>query len=97
MSSEKSFLQEDLSSETLQKQFMITKSETNTSHVQEYGDMSIGEMTVAEFQGTQMANPVPPKPKDPCVRFIYYLSLTKKEYNMGEKKSCYTSSQDCNL
>jgi legumain len=64
--------QENLNSETLQKQFMITKSETNTSHVQEFGDMSIGDMTVAEFQGMQAAKgdkfrKAPPRPKDPCV------------------------------
>ncbi|KAH3845222.1 hypothetical protein DPMN_087497 [Dreissena polymorpha] len=45
---------EDLTTETLQKQFLITKKETNSSHVMEYGDLTIGQMTVAEFQGTQM-------------------------------------------
>jgi len=33
------FVQENLNLETLQKQFQIVKSETNTSHVMEYGDM----------------------------------------------------------
>ncbi|XP_052766084.1 legumain-like [Mya arenaria] len=46
---------EDLTQETLQKQFSITKEETNSSHVQEFGDLSIGQMTVAEFQGLQTA------------------------------------------
>jgi len=32
-------MQENLNIETLQKQFKIVKSETNTSHVMEYGDM----------------------------------------------------------
>jgi len=32
-------MQENLNLETLQKQFQIVKQETNTSHVQEYGDM----------------------------------------------------------
>lgn len=31
-------LQEDLSKETLLKQFRIVKSETNTSHVQQFGN-----------------------------------------------------------
>jgi len=31
-------MQENLNLETLKKQFQIVKSETNTSHVQEYGD-----------------------------------------------------------
>ena len=31
-------MQEDLNTETLHKQFLITQKETNTSHVMEYGD-----------------------------------------------------------
>ncbi|ELT99476.1 hypothetical protein CAPTEDRAFT_108468 [Capitella teleta] len=42
---------EDLSSETLQQQFRIVKKETNTSHVQEFGDMNIAKEPVANFQG----------------------------------------------
>uniref|UniRef100_T1JFN1 legumain n=1 Tax=Strigamia maritima TaxID=126957 RepID=T1JFN1_STRMM len=42
---------ETLTKETLNKQFKIVKEETNTSHVQEYGDLSIGNMKVSEFQG----------------------------------------------
>ncbi|XP_076455271.1 legumain-like [Babylonia areolata] len=47
---------EDLETETLQKQFQITRSETNTSQVKEYGDLSISKMTVAEFQGDEKAD-----------------------------------------
>ncbi|KAL3875923.1 hypothetical protein ACJMK2_033827 [Sinanodonta woodiana] len=47
---------EDLNTETLEKQFKITKAETNTSHVMEYGDLTIGGMTVAEFQGNQQSS-----------------------------------------
>ncbi|XP_076306309.1 legumain-like [Tachypleus tridentatus] len=43
--------QEQLAKETLQEQFSIVKTETNTSHVQEYGDLTIGKMHVGEFQG----------------------------------------------
>jgi len=32
-------MQENLNLETLQKQYQIVKSETDTSHVMEYGDM----------------------------------------------------------
>jgi len=32
-------MQENLNLETLQNQFRIVRSETNTSHVMEYGDM----------------------------------------------------------
>ncbi|XP_005101870.1 legumain [Aplysia californica] len=42
---------ENLKSETLQSQFKIVKSETNTSHVMEYGDLSLGKLKVADFQG----------------------------------------------
>jgi len=42
---------EDLAKETLFKQFSIVRKETTTSHVQEYGDLTIGKMKVAAFQG----------------------------------------------
>lgn len=47
---------ENLNVETLNKQFKIVKQETNTSHVQEYGDLSIGKLKVAEFQGEAACN-----------------------------------------
>jgi len=43
---------EDLNEETLYKQFKIVKKETNTSHVQEFGDLSISREDVGEFQGS---------------------------------------------
>ncbi|KAI9561023.1 hypothetical protein GHT06_011979 [Daphnia sinensis] len=46
---------EDLTKETLFRQFSIVRKETNTSHVQEYGDLSIGKMKVGEFQGKAKA------------------------------------------
>jgi len=42
---------ENLKQETLFKQFSIVRKETTTSHVQEYGDLEIGKLKVAEFQG----------------------------------------------
>lgn len=42
---------EDLNKESLFRQYAIVRKETNTSHVQEYGDLTIGKMKVAEFQG----------------------------------------------
>ncbi|ESO96473.1 hypothetical protein LOTGIDRAFT_115714 [Lottia gigantea] len=45
----------NLNTETLSKQFDITKKETNTSHVMEFGDLKIGQLTVGEFQGKSMA------------------------------------------
>lgn len=57
---------EDLTKETLVKQFKIVKTETNTSHVQQYGNKTLGHMKVIQFQGNpktyrppaaQMTNP----------------------------------------
>ncbi|CAM1319586.1 LGMN (predicted), partial [Pycnogonum litorale] len=42
---------EDIEQETLQQQYNIVKSETNTSHVQVFGDPKVGSMKVGEFQG----------------------------------------------
>ncbi|CAL1542423.1 unnamed protein product [Lymnaea stagnalis] len=47
---------EDLSAETLQSQFKIVKKETNTSHVMEYGDLSMGKLKVGDFQGNLTSN-----------------------------------------
>uniref|UniRef100_A0A6M2CGW5 legumain n=1 Tax=Rhipicephalus microplus TaxID=6941 RepID=A0A6M2CGW5_RHIMP len=49
---------EDLHKETLIEQFNIVKEETNTSHVMEYVDLSIGKLSVSEFQGEKKAKPV---------------------------------------
>lgn len=49
---------EDLRKETLIDQFDIVRRETSTSHVEEYGDLHIGAMTVSQFQGRKMAEPV---------------------------------------
>lgn len=49
---------EDLHKETLLKQFKIVRSETNTSHVMEFGDITIGGMKVSEFQGRKPAAPI---------------------------------------
>ncbi|XP_017272390.1 legumain [Kryptolebias marmoratus] len=42
---------EDLTKETLQKQFKIVKTETNTSHVQQFGNKTMGRMKLIQFQG----------------------------------------------
>ncbi|XP_068194693.1 legumain [Antennarius striatus] len=51
---------EDLSKETLLKQFKIVKSHTNTSHVQQYGNKTVSHMKVKEFQGNPKFGPPPP-------------------------------------
>eukprot|EP00918_Siedleckia_nematoides_P027671 GHVU01059615.1.p1 GENE.GHVU01059615.1~~GHVU01059615.1.p1 ORF type:complete len:458 (+),score=80.21 GHVU01059615.1:260-1633(+) len=42
---------EDLKTETLRKQFQIVKQETNTSHVQQFGDFNMADEPVDDFQG----------------------------------------------
>ncbi|GFV89469.1 legumain [Trichonephila clavipes] len=50
--------QEVLTTETLQKQFKIVKKETTESHVHEFGDTSIAQLHVSEFQGRKDSKPV---------------------------------------
>lgn len=44
---------EDLTKETLHKQYQLVKSHTNTSHVMQYGNKSISTMKVMQFQGVK--------------------------------------------
>ncbi|XP_051946441.1 legumain-like isoform X2 [Xyrauchen texanus] len=46
---------EDLSKETLAKQFKIVKAKTNTSHVMQYGNKTLSHMKVIAFQGNSKA------------------------------------------
>jgi len=57
---------ENIQTETLQKQFLIVRNETNTSHVQEFGDLSMGQEPVARYQSNG--------------RMLYKLN-TGKKYN----------------
>uniref|UniRef100_T1JMC8 legumain n=1 Tax=Strigamia maritima TaxID=126957 RepID=T1JMC8_STRMM len=47
---------EILTKETLKKQFEIVKKQTNASHVQEYGDLTIANMKISEFQGEKQSS-----------------------------------------
>lgn len=49
--------------ETIQAQYKVVKEETNTSHVQEFGDMQISKMFLAEFFGKKKAESFVPPPK----------------------------------
>ncbi|XP_022620417.1 legumain [Seriola dumerili] len=53
---------EDLTKETLLKQFKIVKTHTNTSHVQQYGNKTMAHMKVITFQGNNKANSPPTPP-----------------------------------
>ena len=59
----------NIEKETLEQQYRVVKRETNTSTVCEFGDLSMGKMTVGTFQGTKptsqvsegdSGHPVPP-------------------------------------
>ncbi|CAF2755974.1 unnamed protein product [Rotaria sp. Silwood2] len=48
---------EDVTTETLFKQFQITKQETTESHVMQYGNLTLGTLrNVGKFQGENMIN-----------------------------------------
>ncbi|XP_007902047.1 legumain isoform X1 [Callorhinchus milii] len=53
--------EEDLAKETLHQQFRIVKQHTNTSHVQEYGNLTISHMKVMRFQGKRKHHPLTPQ------------------------------------
>lgn len=42
---------EDLTTETLHRQYQLVKSHTNTSHVMQYGNKSMSSMKLMQFQG----------------------------------------------
>lgn len=46
---------ENLLRETLHHQFEVVRTETNTSHVEEYGDLDVGSMHVSDFLGFQIS------------------------------------------
>jgi hypothetical protein len=45
---------ENLSQETLDQQYDLVKWETNTSTVCRFGDLSMGALKVADFQGNKV-------------------------------------------
>lgn len=46
----------DFNVETLEQQFEKVKEETNTSHVMEFGDLTMGSLTIGNFQGDSSKN-----------------------------------------
>lgn len=56
--------QEDLKKESLHQQFKIVKKRTNTSHVQEYGNLTLSHMKLNAFQGSKKAPPKTQRPRD---------------------------------
>uniref|UniRef100_A0A4W4DNG5 Legumain n=1 Tax=Electrophorus electricus TaxID=8005 RepID=A0A4W4DNG5_ELEEL len=78
---------EDLSQETLAKQFKIVKRLTNTSHVMQYGNKTLSHMKVIKFQGNALggAKVAKPVPLPPVTRHDLtpspdvYLSILKRK------------------
>lgn len=78
---------EDLTKETLAKQFKIVKSHTNTSHVMQYGNKTLSHLKVIEFQGNtlggaRVAEPVslpPVKEHNLTPSPDVYLSVLKRK------------------
>jgi legumain len=68
---------EDIESESLQHQFVVTKNLTHTSHVMEYGDLKMGDLIVGEFQGLKAvpAKTVPSVPFDGVPSFEVPLAI----------------------
>ncbi|PIO25224.1 hypothetical protein AB205_0208710, partial [Aquarana catesbeiana] len=55
---------EDLSQETLYKQYLLVKKRTHTSHVTQYGNRTISKMKVGQFQGSAKTT-APPMTLEP--------------------------------
>ncbi|XP_073464981.1 legumain-like [Aquarana catesbeiana] len=81
---------EDLSQETLHKQYLLVKQRTNESHVMQYGNRTISKMKVSQFQasGKKVAPPMTLEP-------IHNLDLTPSpEVPMAILKSKLLSTND---
>lgn len=51
--------EEDLKKESLHKQFQLVKKHTNASHVMQYGNKTISQMKVMQFQGSGSKSALP--------------------------------------
>lgn len=81
---------EDLTKETLHKQFLLVKQHTNTSHVMQYGNRTISKMMVNQFQG-RAKTVAPPMTLEP----IHNLQLTPSpDVPMAILKRKFLASND---
>ncbi|KAK3917205.1 Legumain [Frankliniella fusca] len=85
---------ENLLLESLHHQFEVVRTETNTSHVEEYGDLDIGSLPVAYFQGYRQtvsfeefleANEIPPIVDAVSSRDVP-LEILKRQYESAVDK-----------
>uniref|UniRef100_UPI00398F0C83 legumain isoform X1 n=2 Tax=Pristiophorus japonicus TaxID=55135 RepID=UPI00398F0C83 len=76
--------QEDLKKESLHQQFRIVKKKTNTSHVQEYGNLTLSHMKLNAFQGSKKASPTTFQPPVDIVDAVpspdVTLAILKRKY-----------------
>ncbi|GFW70406.1 legumain [Trichonephila clavipes] len=89
--------QEVLTTETLQNQFKVVKKKTTESHVQEFGDTSIAQLHVSEFQERIYSKPdfVPKVEKDSVFSRDVHIEIVKRKLirsNSGEKQSVLTKN-----
>lgn len=88
--------QENLSQESLQAQFLKVRTETNTSHVQEYGNLTLGQLKVGEFMGRSFSEPIrlPQASKADAIpqEQVYMTMLRKKaeKAKSAEEKQYWT-------
>ncbi|KAK8761365.1 hypothetical protein V5799_027370 [Amblyomma americanum] len=80
---------EDLHKETLIDQFKLVRKETNTSHVMEYGDLNLGQLSVSEFQGEKQTEPIeyPPVPRDPVSSRDVPLAILRRKLEKATDRS----------
>ncbi|XP_067848035.1 legumain [Heptranchias perlo] len=76
--------QEDLRKESLHQQFRIVKKKTNTSHVQEYGNLTVSHLKLNAFQGSKKAAPNTSQPPVDIVDAVpspdVTLAILKRKY-----------------
>jgi legumain len=84
----------DIETETLDTQFQTVKTETTTSHVMEYGDLTMGGLDVGQFQGEQEPQSKITLPKIPAHGVpSYEVPLDVLYKKMNAAKSQHEKSQ----
>ncbi|CAJ0568669.1 unnamed protein product, partial [Mesorhabditis spiculigera] len=72
---------EDLNSETLEKQYELVKARTNKSHVLHFGDLSIAEEPVSDFQGAKKTYVLTGRPLESNSRYNVHWDSRDVELN----------------
>jgi legumain len=86
---------EDLTRETLQTQFDITKKLTNKSHVQEYGDLSWMSEPVGDFQGEEQAHSLRMwRPRAPLTGLVNSRDIPLYQLQRQLRRSVLTSERN---